>query len=94
MVGLAGAVLSVATVDAWSDFFTTAWGRALLAKLALVTVAGGMGAYNHFMLVPVLKRDPTADGPASEAVATSVRIEIVVLIAVAAVTAVLVGLAS
>jgi copper transport protein len=94
LVGLAGAVLAVATVDAWADFFTTAWGRALLAKLALVGAAAAMGGYNHFVLMPELKRDPSVDGPASEAVAHSVRIEIVLLLCVAAVTAVLVGLAS
>lgn len=94
LVGLAGALLAVATVDAWSDFFTTAWGRALIAKLGLVGVASAMGAYNHFFLVPDLKRDQTVDGPASEIVARSVRIESVVLLAAIAVTAVLVGLAS
>lgn len=94
LAGLAGAVLAVATVDMWSDFVTTAWGRALLAKLALVGVAAGLGAYNHFVLVPELKSDPTVDGPASEVFARSVRIEIGVLLAVVATTAVLVGLAS
>jgi copper transport protein len=93
LVGLAGSVLALSTVDAFGEFFTTPWGRALLAKLALVMVAGGVGAYNHYTLVPLLQRNPD-HAQATDAVTASVRIEIGLLVAVAAVTAILVGLAS
>lgn len=90
-VGLAGSVLALAIVDAPSDFFVTGWGRVLLAKLGLVGIAGAMGAFNHFVAVPALKRgrgDPALD----DRLGVMMRIEAAVLVGVAVLSAVLVGL--
>lgn len=90
-VGLAGAVLALAIVDAPADFFTTGWGRILLAKLGLVAIAGAMGAYNHFVAVPALRLG--ADDPGTEVrLRSMLRVEAAVLVGVAVASAILVGL--
>jgi copper transport protein len=90
-VGLAGAVLAFAIVDAPGDFIGTGWGRLLLAKLGLVAIAGAMGAYNHFVAVPALRLG--ADDPATDVrLRTMMRIEAAVLVGVAISSAILVGL--
>lgn len=90
-VGLTGALLALSIADGLSTFFTTPWGRALLAKLALAGTAGAIGAYNHRVVVPILHHDSPQ---AEEAIRATVRIESRILVAVGVLTAVLVGLSS
>ena len=92
-VAAAGAALAIAILDTPSELFTTPWGRVLIVKVLAVAVAAGIGAYNHFVTVPTLDRDP-ADGQAADRLRRLVRIEGTVLLAVVALTAILVGLAS
>lgn len=64
-----------------------------MVKVLAVAIAAGLGAYNHFVTVSVLDGDP-ADGEAADRLRRLVRIEGAVLLAVVALTAILVGLAS
>lgn len=60
-VTAAGVGMSFLIVDTASDYVTTVWGRVLLIKVGLVVVAGAIGAYNHFVVVPALEDDPADD---------------------------------
>jgi copper transport protein len=92
-VGLAGAAMMFVIMDGIGTLFTTPWGWAMLSKLGFVAVAGSIGAYNHFVLVPLLETD--RDHPyASGRIMHAVRIEIVCLTLAAAITGALVGLSA
>jgi copper transport protein len=66
VAGGAGTLLAATILDRFSDLWTTAWGRVLLAKLILVSVAAASGAYNHKVLIPrMMRRSP--DYQAAEA---------------------------
>ncbi|HEX6286473.1 MAG TPA: CopD family protein, partial [Acidimicrobiia bacterium] len=58
-VAAAGFGMSLLIIDSIADYVTTDWGRLLLLKVALVAIAVGLGAYNHFVAVPALEVDPT-----------------------------------
>ena len=66
-VALAGALMSLMITDGFGDFTGTPWGRILLVKLSAVTVAVVIGAYNHFVIVPAMERDPDDRRAASRA---------------------------
>jgi copper transport protein len=92
-VAVAGMALTVTIVDGPSDLISTGWGRLLLVKVALVATAASAGAYNHKVLVPALQERP--DDPVLIArFRRVVTTEAVVLVAVGAVTAWLVGSAA
>lgn len=92
-VGVAGTVMAVVIADGAATFFTTPWGWAMLAKMSLVAIAGSIGAYNHFVVVPILRRD--SDHPlASATIMRVIRIELVVLLLAGVVTGILVGSAA
>jgi copper transport protein len=92
-VAAAGAVLSFIILDSVSEAWSTPWGRLLIVKVALVAVAAAGGGYNHRVLVPALDRAPH-DPELSRSFRTVVTLEAVVLVAIAAVTALLVGASS
>ena len=73
-VAVAGTALAIAILDSPSELFTTSWGRLLIVKVLAVAIAAGIGAYNHFVTVPMLDRDP-ADGEAANRLRRLVRIE-------------------
>jgi copper transport protein len=88
LVGMSGIALSWSEVRTLDGLTGTTYGRLVLAKVAVVLVIGGMGAYNHFRLLPALRA-----GKAKAALThlrTTVRIEALALVAVVAITAVLV----
>lgn len=58
LAALAGFALAMVRLASVSALWTTSYGLALLAKVAVVGVVGGMGAYNHFVVVPALRADP------------------------------------
>lgn len=89
-VAAAGVGMSFLVVDTVGDYFTTSWGRLLLLKVALVAVAAGLGAYNHFVVVPALEVDPADDVMVSRARRT-VSAEAGILLAVTLVTVFLTG---
>lgn len=41
-----------------TELWESAYGIRLLGKFAIVALIGALGAYNHFVLVPALRRDP------------------------------------
>ena len=93
VAGIAGMALTWSILDTPLELVSTAWGRVLLLKLVAVGSAGTMGAYNHFIVIPWLKGAPGDEG-ASDRLRRIVRIEGGMLLAVVAITAVLVGSAS
>jgi copper transport protein len=88
LVGVTGATLGWDQVRTLDALTSTGYGRLLLAKVALVVWVALLGAYNHFRLVPALTR-----GKATAALTqlwTTVRLEVVTLAVVVAITSVLV----
>lgn len=92
-VGIAGLILTWAILDTPSELVSTPWGQLLVLKVAAVSVAASIGAYNHRYVVPRLELD-TGDATAGDELRRTVRIEGIVLISVVVVTAILVGLSS
>ncbi len=92
-VGAAGLILTWAILDAPSELISTPWGRLLLLKVAVVAIAASIGAYNHRYVVPQLELNG-GDTKANDELRRTMRIEGFALVAVVAVTAVLVGLSS
>ncbi len=87
VVGLAGIALTATIIDSLSDIWTSTWGQTLMAKTLFVAVAVALGAHNHFRLVPAVTRN---EPEAIARLGQTLRIEIVVLAVVAALTALLV----
>jgi copper transport protein len=56
LVFIGGGVLSASMLTSPADLVTTRYGVTLLIKFALVGIVGLIGAYNHFFLVPALRR--------------------------------------
>jgi putative copper export protein len=52
----AGLYLSVARLPALTDLWATSYGRVLLLKLGLVSLALAWGAFHHFFVRPELER--------------------------------------
>ena len=57
-VGVGGLLASFTMFNNLSEYYTTNYGRVLLFKIVLVSCAGAVGAYNHFVLVPMLRKEP------------------------------------
>lgn len=88
LVGLTGAALGWREVGSLDAITGTGYGRLLLVKVGVVAAIGALGAYNHFRLVPAL-----TGGKARAALAqlrTTLRIEVLGLAVVVALTSVLV----
>jgi copper transport protein len=91
VAALAGVLLAVIILPDVAALWETNWGRLLIAKVALVAVVAGLGAYNHFRLIPRLSRvleaaearprrrpdpePPLVAGP-TDSVATLERVEV------------------
>ncbi|MGI9665720.1 MAG: copper resistance CopC/CopD family protein [Acidimicrobiia bacterium] len=88
LVALAGTLLALMILDSPADLLDTSWGRLLMVKVGLVVVAAGIGAYNHFRVVPSL----TNGGIGTHTLEQTVRTEAIILSVVVAISAVLVGL--
>lgn len=54
----AGVALAAVRLDSVAALWSTSYGRVLVAKVAVVGVIAALGAYNHFVLIPRLRRDP------------------------------------
>lgn len=98
-----GTILAWRIVGSWDDLFGTTYGRLLLAKIALVAVAAGIAGWNRFVLLPRVRTEPEAgatrrqrrDAEAARdrgltRLGRLVAVEASVLVAVLAVTGVLV----
>jgi copper transport protein len=89
VVLLTGLARAATEVGSPANLIHTSFGIALLVKLGLVCALVALGALNHFVLVPAMSRDQDALRPFRR----TVRGEIVLGVAVLAVTGVLSGLA-
>ncbi len=58
LAGAAGVALAAVRLDSVAALWTTLYGQLLVAKIAVVGIIGAIGTYNHFVLVPRLRRDP------------------------------------
>lgn len=56
LTGIAGVALSFWILEEPGQLWSSTWGRVLLAKVALVCVVAGIGAYNHLRIIPALER--------------------------------------
>jgi copper transport protein len=77
-----------------SELFDTAYGRAVLIKLALLAAIIGFGAYNRSRLLPRLRRaaaDADRPGAAGVLLRRSLRAEALIALAVLGVTGALAG---
>jgi copper transport protein len=59
VAGAAGVAMALFIDSDVAGYLSTDWGRVLVVKLVLVAVAGAIGAYNHFRVLPALEADPT-----------------------------------
>lgn len=87
-VGVSGVVLSWSEVRTLDAVTGSGYGRLLLVKVAVVGLIAGLGAYNHFRLVPALTRGKTTAALAQ--LWTTLRLEVLALAVVVGLTAVLV----
>lgn len=90
---LAGLLMTWLVLESPGDLFGTPWGRVLLVKVSLVTVAACLGAYNHFRLRPALEQRPD-DPQLAKELRTSLTVESAVMVAIVILTAVLVASAT
>ena len=92
VLAAAGTVLGWRILNSWSGLFTTAYGYALLTKVALVLVVVAIASYNRSRLVPAITGDTATDtdGQAWRRLRRTVRAEAVVLVVIVAATGVLV----
>ena len=91
---LGGIVQSILQLEALDDLLDTAYGRAVLIKIALVVVLLGFGAVNRQRTVPRLQRaaaEHEATGRAGALVRRTLRAELALGIAALAVTGALAG---
>jgi copper transport protein len=79
---LAGTYLSISRLPGASELWETTYGRALLAKIAIVCVALGWGAVHHFFVRPRLERDDAPRGLRRSLIGES-TVAILVLLAAA-----------
>lgn len=91
LAAAAGVALAFVRLDTVAQLWTTAYGFTLLAKVSVVGIIAGIGAHNHFVVVPTLRRIP------DHVIALRLRrlalIDVTLLVAVVALTSVLVALA-
>jgi copper transport protein len=86
---VAGGVNAYLQVRTWSGLWETAYGRLLLAKLALVLPLLALGLYNNRRSVPRLRRG-IASALERRRFLTTAAAELTIMVAIVAVTAVLV----
>ena len=89
LAGAAGTTMAILVLDSFGDLWSTPWGRLLLAKIALVAVAAGIGAHNRWVLIPAVDRQGQAT--IHQRLRRAVFIEAVALGCVAVITAFLVA---
>src|SRR6056297_469148 len=90
VAGAAGVVMALFIDSDVTGYLSTDWGRLLIAKLALVGVAGAIGAHNHFRVLPALEAQPT-DAEVLARTRGTVTAEAALLVGAAALTGVLVA---
>ncbi|MFT5202725.1 MAG: copper transport protein [Candidatus Aldehydirespiratoraceae bacterium] len=89
----AGAALTFVILDSVSELWATPWGRLLMAKVVLVSLAAAFGGHNHRTVIPALERSPD-NADTIRRFRTIVSIEAVLLIIVTVLTGVLIAASS
>lgn len=92
-VAVAGAIMAWMVLASFDDFTSTPWGRVMLLKIATVAAAAGVGAFNHFRMLPMLEHAPH-DSDVIARVRSMVTAEAILLLFAVVVTATLVSLAA
>ena len=92
-LAVAGLVMTWLVIDGPSDLVSSDWGRLLIAKVVVVAVAAGIGAYNHFALRPALEQRPD-DPSLARHLRVWLAVESAAFVVVIVLTAVLVGAAT
>lgn len=90
VAGAAGVAMALFIDSDVAGYLSTDWGRVLVVKLALVAVAGAIGAYNHLRVLPALEADPT-DADLVARTRATVTAEAALLIGAAVVSGLLVA---
>ena len=92
VAGVTGTVMTVLVVDRFADLWSTAWGRLLLAKIALVALAAFLGARSRWVHMPIASKSAaqSAEDPVHKRLFRTVVTEAVLLGCVGVVTAFLV----
>lgn len=85
-VVVAGGLMAFIVLDSVGDLTRTEWGQTLLLKTAAVMIAVGVGAYNHFRMVPALDAEPDSERLRSQ-LRSTVTVEAIILVFVVVVTA-------
>jgi copper transport protein len=85
-----GAVMAWSILPGPSALWSSTFGRILLIKVLLVVAVAALGAYNHFVLVPDIRRG-TDDASTRNRLRTTLVAEMAGFVAVIAATAALVG---
>jgi copper transport protein len=89
----AGTALTFVILDSVSELWATPWGRLLMAKVAIVSLAAGSGGYNHRVVIPALEGSPD-NVDAIRRFRTIVSVEAILLIAVTVLTGLLIAASS
>jgi copper transport protein len=90
VVGAAGVVLAWREVQVLRALTSTYYGQLLIVKMILVAGVAGVGTYNHYRLVPAIERQPSKKQAWSR-LRTTLRTEVIGVVAVLAVTSLLVN---
>jgi len=82
LLGLAGGVLAWLELGSLEALVSTGYGRTLVAKLVIVVLIGGVAAYNHFRLLPVVlgENDPMAGAETTDPEPVDVSAELDALV--------------
>jgi len=89
-----GVAQSLVEIDAWSQLLDTAFGRAVAIKFLLLLVLIGLGAVNQRRTVPRLRAlaaDGSTPGEAGVVLRRTLRVEVLLVVVVLAVTGALAG---
>ncbi len=89
--GVAGLLLAFTMLEQPGDLWATSWGRVLMLKLLLVATVAGIGAYNHFKIIPAID---AGDPDAQLQLGRTLKRELALMVGVVVVTAWLVGSAA
>lgn len=93
VLSLLGVVFAFVILDSVSDLWGTPWGRLLMAKVAIVSLAAVAGGYNHRVVIPALEGS-SDNTDAIRRFRTIISVEAVLLIVVTVLTGLLIAASS
>jgi copper transport protein len=80
---ITGAALALIQVPTWAGLVETAYGRILLAKLAMVAALLGLAAFNRFRLTPAVAANAGAERALRRSIATELVLAVIIFALVA-----------